>query len=202
MTSAQSCSWNQPGRNPYTGRQGDAIWRLSNVPAYTREKLIDSVAWTLPTDRVWITRDRIWGKREYAGLRDMHFGSGLVCRWPQYSGWDKNHMEAASVWCESGTCVIIPDVCGNVAQVTKVGNHAVPPPASPALRSLPEWIQGLFPNAPRLAPPPGWTRPESEIPSTKPEDPVNTVPEPGTVGLVVIAIVAACVLRFRPRTPL
>lgn len=199
MNVLQSCSWNQPGLNPYRGLPSVAVLNLSGIPAYTREALSADM-WDLPTDRVWISRDRIWGKFEYAGLRDMHFGTSTICRWPQYSGWPKDHMEEASVWCRSGNCVIIPAVCGNVSVVTKVG-IAVPPPANPTLRGMPDWVQRLFPGAPRLSRPPGETRPESSIPGPEPEEPTHTVSEPSTLALLVSACICLLVLRNRVSRP-
>lgn len=138
-STVQQCSWNKPGVNPYTGNVGDAIHRFKDVPLYIREKLTDRVFLTPPDDRVFITRDFIRGKYEYGGLRDMHFGKATVCRWPEYSGWSKRHAEPARVYCESGYCILIPDICQNTSQVTMLGpapkmpTQTVPEPSTSVL---------------------------------------------------------------------
>jgi hypothetical protein len=128
------CSWDRPGRNPYSGDVVAAIDRYRDIPTPVRMKLKQRMAARDYDDLVDIRRDRVEGKFQYAAaIRDMHFGGGKVCREVSRARWtDKTH-ERGLVYCESEHCILVPTVCRNVSRVDRAlplvaGDRLMAPP--------------------------------------------------------------------------
>lgn len=116
-----SCSWDHPGRNPYTGSPAAAIDRYTDIPASVRSTLKRRLADRQPDDTVSITRDHIAGKSQYdTTIRDMHFGAASVCGTVTRTKWDELRAEPAAVYCEGEHCILVPKICGNVSRITRL----------------------------------------------------------------------------------
>ncbi len=118
--SLPACSWDRPGVNPFTGDLVAAVDRYKDIPPATREKLKARLKQRSYEDIALITRDRIEGKAEYAEIRDMHFGTGRICRTVTRGKWSNSHQERGLVYCEDGQCLIVPTVCRNLSRVTRL----------------------------------------------------------------------------------
>jgi hypothetical protein len=130
------CAWNQPGHNPFMGELVPAIDRYTDIPAPVRARLKERMAARSYDDLVEIRRDSIRGKDEYRPeIRDMHFGTGRVCREVTRAAWSDAMRERGLVYCESGHCILVPTVCRNVSRIEKKrgpGAVAAAPSASSA----------------------------------------------------------------------
>jgi len=116
-----TCSWDSPGARPFMGDVVAAVDGYSDIPAPVRAALKQRMARRDYDDIAVIRRDTIVGKHRYgAELRDMHFGSGQVCRTITRSKWGTSAEERGLVYCEGDHCVIVPTVCRNVSRVTRV----------------------------------------------------------------------------------
>ena len=69
-------------------------------------------------DIATIGADQIKGAAEYDDLRGMHFGKNRMCG-TVTRHWKPDHREVGIVYCEADHCLIVPTVCGNIAQVTR-----------------------------------------------------------------------------------
>ena len=116
----ESCDWNRPGHDPYTGDVANAVDRYPDLPSDVRERLRTRMAARQYDDVVTIERDRIVGKARYGStIRDMHFGANKVCHTVSRSGWRPGMEEAGLVYCDSGQCILVPTVCRNVSRITR-----------------------------------------------------------------------------------
>ena len=118
------CSWDRPGANPFQGDVVAAVDRYQDIPAEVRAELKRRIAARNYDEMAEITRDAVKGETgEYHSLRDMHFGSGTICRTVTRQRWQANTVERGLVYCEQGHCIIIPTVCRNVSRVTRAPNR-------------------------------------------------------------------------------
>ena len=168
---AQSCSWDRPGANAYTGDVPLAVDAYTDIHAWTREKLQVRMARREYDELVEIRRDTIIGKSgNYGNLRDMHFGAGQRCATVTRDKWEPGHVERGLVYCEDGHCLIVPTVCRNVSRVDALWSPADSARKADQLQAQP-WRQDVAP--------------------------VNTVPEPSSLWLVAGAMVAWAIVRMR-----
>lgn len=147
LTSQAECDWSKPGENPYTGRAGAAVRKLSGIPWLERQALIYRVTRAAPDDNVNIGRDKIAGVNgAYANeIRNMHFGNaGQICPSVSRAGWAPGHIEPAQAWCVNEVfgprtfCVAKPLVCSNYFEITRLDpartkTNTVPEPGALAL---------------------------------------------------------------------
>ncbi|MRW82571.1 PEP-CTERM sorting domain-containing protein [Pseudoduganella sp. FT26W] len=116
-----TCSWDHPGRNPYTGSAAAAIDRYTDIPESVRGTLKRRLEDHAPDDSVSITRDHISGKNQYdPTIRDMHFGASSVCGSVTRSQWAETRAEPAAVYCVGEHCILVPKICGNVSRITRL----------------------------------------------------------------------------------
>ena len=132
-----TCSWDSPGHNPFTGDVAAAVYRYKEIPRSIADRLSARMVKLQYDDVAEITRDRIKGQAEYTDLRRMHFGKKSVCAGAvSRSKWG-SRVERGLVYCEETHCIVVPTVCNNVALVTKVPaavpqeRGLAPPPAEP-----------------------------------------------------------------------
>ncbi|SDF71693.1 MULTISPECIES: MHFG family PEP-CTERM protein [unclassified Duganella] len=115
-----TCSWDHPGRNPYTGSTAAAIDRYTDIPEAVRSTLKRRLEEGLSDDKVSITREHIAGKYQYDNaIRDMHFGSASVCATVTRDKWAETRAEPAAVYCVEKHCILVPRICGNVSRITR-----------------------------------------------------------------------------------
>jgi hypothetical protein len=140
-----SCSWDKPGNDPFMGNVVEAVERYTNIPLEVRDRLKQRMAARQYDEIVTIRRDSITGQHRYAAdIRDMHFGSGRVCRTVSRAAWAPTAVERGLVYCEADHCIVVPTVCRNVSRITRLppdrptlaGGPGMPTlPGSPGLRS-------------------------------------------------------------------
>lgn len=134
-----SCSWDNPGHNPYTGGAAAAIDRYADIPEAVRSTLKRRLAEGQSDDKVSITRDHIAGKYQYdPAIRDMHFGRASVCASVTRDKWAETRNEPGAVYCVGEHCILVPRICGNVSRITRTAPAAVAAkaPAKQASREL------------------------------------------------------------------
>jgi len=125
------CSWDRPGVNPFMGDVVAAVDRYPDIPAEDRAKLKTRMQQRQYDEIVTITRDSITGRSTYSPeIRDMHFGSGSVCKTVSRDKWKPTQEERGLVYCEGSTCIIVPTVCRNVSRITRRGRPAAAMPAT------------------------------------------------------------------------
>ncbi|MBV8469339.1 MAG: MHFG family PEP-CTERM protein [Burkholderiaceae bacterium] len=208
------CSWDRPGLNPFMGDVVAAVDRYPDIPAEERAKLKARMAQRQYDEIVTITRDSITGRSTYSpDIRDMHFGSGSVCKTVSREKWKPNQEERGLVYCEGNQCIIVPTVCRNVSRITRVGRPVAAMPATaPTLASAEHQIDEgplafdppaagapaatTSPDRSTLAPstnaPPTFNNPGPSFTPNLPNTPVlpqgvpPAVPEPST-GLMMLA---------------
>lgn len=136
-----SCSWDRPGHNQFTGDVVASVDRYTDIAAPTRAKLKRRMAARAYDEIVTIRRDAIYGSAVYLPeIRDMHFGSGRVCRSVTRAKWSDSMVERGLVYCEDGQCILVPTVCRNVSRITKIddgGPIDISPSAGGGLRYQP-----------------------------------------------------------------
>ena len=111
-----SCDWNHPAVDAYTGTPRAAIMAMVEIPMPVRAVLVARAEAHDYDDTVYIDRDSIRSpKHAYQPvIRQMAFGArGRVCKTVTRDGWAADRVEGAWVYCESGWCVAIPAVCRN-----------------------------------------------------------------------------------------
>jgi hypothetical protein len=119
-TVVQTCSWDRPGHDPFMGDVVAAIDRYQDIPVEVRERLKARMVKREYDDIVTIRRDTIEGKARYGGvIRDMHFGDHQVCRTVTRSAWSPKMQERGLVYCDGGTCILVPTVCRNVSRIAR-----------------------------------------------------------------------------------
>jgi hypothetical protein len=127
-----TCSWDQPGRNPFMGDVVAAVDRYRDIPMPVREKLKQRMRSRQYEDLVDIRRDEIKGKFEYAAtIRDMHFGEGSVCRQVTRERWTDRMHERGLVYCEAEHCILVPTVCRNVSRIERKAPPVAAAPLQP-----------------------------------------------------------------------
>lgn len=129
-----ACSWDKPGANPFMGDVVAAVDRYVDIPADTRAKLKTRMKARSYEDIAVIGRDSVAGKFNYSDdIRDMHFGSGSICRTVTRSKWTAAMQERGLVYCEDGHCILVPTVCRNVSRISRLApsRAAVPAAAEP-----------------------------------------------------------------------
>jgi len=132
------CTWREPGRDAYTGSKHTAVMSFDHIRYDQRLLLSLMVQHRPPTDMVVIGRDAIRGSTNYsydASVNGMHFGRGRKCGTVTRDGWAADHVEVARAWCHQRWCVLVPDVCGNVAWTVR---DALPSAVLHATRAAPE----------------------------------------------------------------
>lgn len=130
-TAPTDCSWDNPGANPYTGTAEAAIDRYVDLPEKVRARLKYRLQYGNPDEVVTITRETITGKQGYnATIRDMHFGKDKVCGTVSRARWSAQRTEPGAVYCADGHCILVPEICGNVSRITRVGAADEPDVAS------------------------------------------------------------------------
>ncbi|SHN12273.1 PEP-CTERM motif-containing protein [Duganella sacchari] len=118
-----NCSWDHPGRNPYTGSTAAAIDRYTDIPAAVRTTLKRRMEEGQSDDKVSITRDHIAGKYQYdTAIRDMHFGKASVCATVTRDKWTESRNEPGAVYCVGEHCILVPRICGNVSRITRTAS--------------------------------------------------------------------------------
>lgn len=145
---AASCSWNNPGANPYRGSVPLAVHAYQDIPKAVRDKLQKRMEKHQYDEVVDIRRDEIVGKNEYIDLREMHFGNNQMCITVSRDKWKEKAVERGLIYCEEGHCLIVPTVCNNVSRVTRIKRMDPPPAAAAAPPS-----NGDSPNGIPLLPP-------------------------------------------------
>ena len=121
-TAPTDCSWDNPGANPYTGTAEAAIDRYVDLPEKVRARLKYRLQYGNPDEVVTITREAITGKHGYnATIRDMHFGKDKVCGTVSRARWSAQRTEPGAVYCADGHCILVPEICGNVSRITRLG---------------------------------------------------------------------------------
>lgn len=127
-----TCSWDNPGRNPYTGGTAAAIDRYTDIPQAVRSTLKRRLEEGQYDDKVSITREHIAGKYQYgSAIRDMHFGPASVCATVTRDKWPENRAEPAAVYCVGEHCILVPRICGNVSRITRTPGAAIASSAAP-----------------------------------------------------------------------
>lgn len=122
-TVVSNCSWNSPGRHPYTGTPAEAVSRYSDIPEKTRAQLVSKISSGALDDSVIITRDRIEGKTAYEPrITSMHFGKRTMCDQVTRERWEPTRREAASVYCVDSYCIVVPKICGNISRLTPINS--------------------------------------------------------------------------------
>jgi len=121
-----TCSWDNPGHNPYTGGAAAAIDRYTDLPEAVRSTLKRRMAEGQSDDKVSITRDHIAGKYQYdPAIRDMHFGRASVCTSVTRDKWAETRNEPGAVYCVGEHCILVPRICGNVSRITRTAPAAI-----------------------------------------------------------------------------
>ena len=220
--SIAACSWDRPGANPFTGDVVAAVDRYQDIPPAVRQVLKARMAARRYDEIATITRDEIRGAHRYEGLRDMHFGSGTVCRTVTRDRWASGAVERGLVYCEQGHCLIVPTVCRNVSRVTRVppAPPLQPPPPDDPLRGALQvpggsggmsWAQRLDdtggelvgePRRRALDDPgaPAWPTP-TDLPTVAAlPTVVEPVPEPGTWALMLAGLAGVWAIARRKRS--
>lgn len=113
-----TCSWDQPGINPFRGDISSAVASYTDISKPNRVKLIQKIAAHDYDEVVSITKNSI-GEDRYTDLRNMHFGKGVLCKHPSRNKWTNTAQERGIVYCVEDNCIIVPTVCGNVSQISR-----------------------------------------------------------------------------------
>lgn len=118
------CSWNSPGHNAFMGDRPSAISSYA-IPASVSAKLKTKMLGLQYDDVVEITKNGIEGKHAYNNMRNMHFGTGKICKTVDMSGWKQSDKEIGLVYCVEDSksesfCIVVPTVCGNVSQIDRM----------------------------------------------------------------------------------
>lgn len=179
------CTWNEPGLNPYQGDVAAAVARYG-YPLDVQERLAARAKRFDFDFLVEIRRDSVTGYGTDWELADMHYGRRKVCQGSVTRGiWSSTHLERAMAYCEASYCIAVPFVCRNVTRLLPLDPGVLPLPLRPALpvdtyRSHPG--EGLGLPLPGPVQPPPFAAPAPK--------PVHTVPTPGSLWLVLVALAA------------
>ena len=119
------CEWRAPGSDRYMQPLGQALDRLTYIPADVRaalkQRLADPRKHVRADDHILMTRDGVVGEAGQRLVRDMNAGRGQVC-WGEVTRatWQPGHAERALVFCEQGWCVAYFSACRNIATAVLV----------------------------------------------------------------------------------
>lgn len=113
---AKTCTWDNPGADPYMGSIQAAVDDYRHIPVSTRNK-IKALMQAMTYEIVTIERDRIEGFDPE--LRGMHFGHG-ICDTTSRKGWKQAHIERALVYCADEHCIAVPFACRNVSLIRRL----------------------------------------------------------------------------------
>jgi hypothetical protein len=194
----EGCAWGQPGRLPYRGTTAQAL-RAARLPPEVVQEVVRLRQVRAVTDRVEIrtgairtvTDGREFNPKSFA----LTFGHTL-CVGARVN-FAPGHVERADLYevrDARGTLhsVMVPDVCGNVsvlgARGEKVDKRALTV-AQAALGGPVPWVGVAADPEPRL------TRVRYVLGGRD----VREVPEPGTLGVVVLSLLALAAQRWRSR---
>ena len=125
-----TCSWDQPGVNPFMGDVVAAVDRYTDIPEAARTRLKARMATRDYDEIVSIGRDAIVGKAQYSSeIRQMYFGANSMCNTVTRAKWTQKMQERGLVYCEGTQCIIVPTVCRNVSRITRLAPAAAAAPA-------------------------------------------------------------------------
>lgn len=125
-----TCSWDQPGVNPFMGDVVAAVDRYTDIPEAARTRLKARMATRDYDEIVSIGRDAIVGKAQYSSeIRQMYFGANSMCNTVTRAKWTPKMQERGLVYCEGTQCIIVPTVCRNVSRITRLAPAAAAAPA-------------------------------------------------------------------------
>lgn len=177
------CSWDHPGADAFMGAVPAAVDRYTDIPAEVRERLKARMERRDFDEMATIRRDSITGRYRYENqIRDMHFGTGRVCRSVTRSKWAPDAVERGLVYCEAEHCIIVPTVCRNVSRVTRL-----PGPGTEAQAGGMDVLPGVFADGPPGAgTPQGDARPLAA--AENPDGPVLVFDPPGAGTSVPVAL--------------
>jgi hypothetical protein len=215
-TTISTCSWNNPGADPYMGRFEDAIDRYEFIDEDVRARLKAKVAAHEYDDMVEIKRDEIHGRQEYSNeLSNMNFGKGRVCVTVDRSGWKPEHVERGLVFCVDGTCILIPTVCRNVTVITRLqrltggasagplegqtfglGPAPVSPPTSLPVDDVTYGLSATPVGPSTFSSPPMLYQP-IVVPPLPPLTAIPVVPEPSSLWLMLVGLAMIAVRKLR-----
>jgi hypothetical protein len=119
VVAVATCSWNNPGANPYSKVAPEKALASYAMPIETKEELARKMRAKEYDDVAVIRRDTIEGIDSYTNLRGMHFGN-QVCGKVNRKQWKDHQQEVGMVYCHKSSCVIVPTVCNNVSLVDRV----------------------------------------------------------------------------------
>lgn len=187
-SSPAACSWDHPGRDPFTGDVPAAVDRYTDLSPEVRERLKARMRAHDYDDLVEISRDRISGHAGYQPqIRDMHFGTGRVCAAVSRERWSDEQRERALVYCEGQTCVMVPTVCRNVSRIARApgggpggdGELLFDPPGAGAPTPVPEGVPLMLTPAPLPELLPGVSPVPLRPPGALAAPPALTISPPG-----------------------
>lgn len=155
VAAVDHCSWNRPGVDPFMGDVVAAVDRYRDISPEVRTRLKERMARREYDDLVSIRRDAITGRGGYEygkDIHEMHFGANQVCRTVTRDAWTPQMEERGLVYCESGTCILVPTVCRNVSRIARrgVGNDVAEglPPFLPPGAGYPGGDDAVLPALP------------------------------------------------------
>jgi MYXO-CTERM domain-containing protein len=120
-----ACAWDRPGHNRFTGDVVAAVRHYADIPAPVAARLQQRIRDRDFDDMAEIRRDSVEGRYRYEPeLRDMHFGTGQICRTTTRANWAPTALERGMVYCEGEHCLIVPTVCGNLSRVSRLPAQA------------------------------------------------------------------------------
>jgi hypothetical protein len=174
------CAWGSPGRMPYRGTVDEAL-RAVQIPAAVREQIVAAVAAGQVTERLTIGNDgiralasgQVFDHRRFA----MTYGRMLCLG--THVNFKPGHTEPASLFQAKDPAngrlysVMVPDVCGNVSVLSQRGDKK-------ALREP-------------------WDAEDAWGRLTAMDGKPQQVPEPDTLALSLLGLVAASAVRLRWR---
>lgn len=176
-----NCAWGQPGRNPYRGSTEQAL-RQARLPPEVVHDIADRRARGLADDRLEIRTASITAQRDGRQFNPksfvMTYGRTLCLN--ARVNFAPGHVEAADLY-ESRDrlgrryAVMVPDVCGNVSVLGARGSRNLRAADGAPWAALP-WLQV------------GSTDDEEPALHTAEALPVHDVPEPGALGLALLAL--------------
>lgn len=191
----QHCVWGRPGSNPYRGTVVQAL-QSARLPDEVVRQVAAQVAAKHRSDRLEIRRDgiRALGSGRVFDPRRVALTYGETLCVGSRVNFTAGHMEPADLYEAADAqgrvyAVMVPEVCGNVSVLSQQGERRRPhllataDNAAPGpLRRLPAALEdgggdGVFAFADARQ--------------------RNEVPEPGTLGGVVIGLVALAAFRRR-----
>jgi hypothetical protein len=208
------CAWGLPGRNPYKGSVKEALV-AANLPDEVVRKIEGMVERSEVSDRVEISRAAIRttsGKRHF-DTKIVAMGFGKTLCFGTHVNFQPGHLEFADLYDAkdaTGTsyAVMIPYVCGNVSVLAERAERPDAVAAGRGGSSSPEG-GSLGTGRPRAGIGTGssglWVSPGAGRPRTGGDEKlcapdvrdagsdVRSVPEPGTIAVVFVALAAMAV---------